>query len=126
MQIPHTSYELTETFSLAISPRFFHFKSKLKTLLFSKSYPGSSSSRTSLPVSTPNTIHHIAVWLSAFLTLWILTAAVPIDFVFVKLVPATSLLWALYKSKVYDYGYDSHTWIEHKWRPKFFKSYRGS
>jgi len=26
-----------------------------------------------------------------------------------KLVPATSLLWALYKSGVYDYDYDRHT-----------------
>src|SRR6218665_1306757 len=30
----------------------------LQTLLFSESYPDSSSSHTYLPVSTPNTIHH--------------------------------------------------------------------
>src|SRR6218665_4051045 len=34
------SYELTQTSPLAISPQLFHFK--LKTLLFSKSYPDSS------------------------------------------------------------------------------------
>src|SRR6218665_1139874 len=41
-QISDLSYELTRTSPLAISPQFFH--SKLKTLLFSKSYPDSSSS----------------------------------------------------------------------------------
>jgi len=55
-QISDPSYELTRTSPLAISPQLFH--SKLKTLLFSKSYPDSSSSHASLPVSTPNTIHH--------------------------------------------------------------------
>src|SRR6218665_1500710 len=45
-----------KTTSLAISLQFFH--SKLKTLLFTTSYPDSSSSPTSLPISTPNTIHH--------------------------------------------------------------------
>src|SRR6218665_36419 len=41
-QISDPSYELTRTSPLAISPQLFHFK--LKTLLFSKSYPDSSSS----------------------------------------------------------------------------------
>src|SRR6218665_2455177 len=50
------SFELTKTQPLAISPQLF--QSKLKTLLFNKSYPDLSSSPTSLPVSTPNTIHH--------------------------------------------------------------------
>src|SRR6218665_3713059 len=50
------SYELTKSSPLAISPQLFH--SKLKTLLFNRSYPDLSSSPTSLPVSTPNTIHH--------------------------------------------------------------------
>src|SRR6218665_2337165 len=36
-QISDPSYELTQTYPLAISPQLFH--SKLKTLLFSKSYP---------------------------------------------------------------------------------------
>src|SRR6218665_1777974 len=43
--------------SSSISPQHFH--SKLKTLLFNKSFPDLSSSHcTSYPVSTPNTIHH--------------------------------------------------------------------
>src|SRR6218665_76673 len=41
-QMSDPSYELTQTSPLAISPQLFH--SKLKTLLFSKSYPDSSSS----------------------------------------------------------------------------------
>src|SRR6218665_3193740 len=41
-QISDPSYELTQTSPLAISPQLFH--SKLKTLLFSKTYPDSSSS----------------------------------------------------------------------------------
>src|SRR6218665_4064937 len=41
-QISESSYELTQTSPLKISPRLFH--SKLKTLLFSKSYPDLSSS----------------------------------------------------------------------------------
>src|SRR6218665_2081557 len=41
-QISKPSYELTQTSPLAISPQLFH--SKLKTLLFNKSYPDSSSS----------------------------------------------------------------------------------
>jgi len=36
-QISDPSYELTQTSPLAISPK--QFQSKLKTLLFSKSYP---------------------------------------------------------------------------------------
>src|SRR6218665_1205871 len=51
-----SSYELTQTSPLAISPQLFH--SKLKTLLFSKSYPIHRHPHTYLPVSTPNTIHH--------------------------------------------------------------------
>ena len=58
---------------LAISPQLFH--SKLKTLLFSKSYPDSSSSSYSFPpISTPNTIHH------SHLTLWILAPCLSIFF----------------------------------------------
>src|SRR6218665_3528337 len=45
-ELSDPSYELTRTSPLAISPQLFH--SKLKTLLFSKSYPDSSSS-TCLP-----------------------------------------------------------------------------
>src|SRR6218665_3520695 len=41
-QMSDPSYELTQTSPLAISPQLFH--SKLKTLLFSKSYPDPSSS----------------------------------------------------------------------------------
>src|SRR6218665_2760168 len=41
-QISESSYELTQTSPFKISPRLF--LSKLKTLLFSKSYPDSSSS----------------------------------------------------------------------------------
>src|SRR6218665_875558 len=41
-QISESSYELTQTSPLKISPQLF--QSKLKTLLFSKSYPDSSSS----------------------------------------------------------------------------------
>src|SRR6218665_3806975 len=41
-QISESSYELTQTSLLKISPRLFH--SKIKTLLFSKSYPDLSSS----------------------------------------------------------------------------------
>src|SRR6218665_1815059 len=41
-QISESSYELTQTSPLKISPRIFH--SKLKTLLFGKSYPDLSSS----------------------------------------------------------------------------------
>src|SRR6218665_2311146 len=41
-QISDSSYELTQTSPLAISPQLFH--SKLKTRLFSKSYPDLSSS----------------------------------------------------------------------------------
>src|SRR6218665_2654463 len=41
-QISDLSYELTKTLHLATSPQLFH--SKLKTLLFNKSYPDSSSS----------------------------------------------------------------------------------
>src|SRR6218665_2746457 len=50
------SYKRTKTSPLAISPQLFH--PKLKTLLFNKSYPYSSSSPYLPPVSTPNTIHH--------------------------------------------------------------------
>src|SRR6218665_3553831 len=53
-QISDPSYELTRTSALAISPQLFH--SKLKTLLFSKSYPDSSSS-TCLPPRL-NSKHH--------------------------------------------------------------------
>ena len=77
--IPQCTYELTQTSPLKISPRLFH--SKLKTLLFSKSYPDSSSSTYLPPVSTPNTIHHSR--LTVCLTdsgSWPL----PIDFVLVK------------------------------------------
>src|SRR6218665_483283 len=50
----YPSYELTQTSPLAISPQLFN--SKLKTLLFSKSYPDSSSS----PYLPPclNSKHH--------------------------------------------------------------------
>src|SRR6218665_1441009 len=41
-KISDISYELTQTSPLAISSQLFH--SKLKTLLFAKSYPDSSSS----------------------------------------------------------------------------------
>src|SRR6218665_2321283 len=60
---------------------------------------------TSLPVSTPNTIHHscLTVCLPDSLNLTcclsILFGQVPVN----KLVPATSLLWALSKSRVYNY-----------------------
>src|SRR6218665_1885880 len=47
--------ELTKTSPLAISPQLLH--SKLKTQLFNKSYPDSSSSPYLLPISTPNTTH---------------------------------------------------------------------
>src|SRR6218665_103658 len=55
-EISDPSCELTKTSPLAISPQLFH--SKLKALLFNKSYPDLFSSPTSLAVSTPNTIHH--------------------------------------------------------------------
>src|SRR6218665_495237 len=53
-QLSDPSYELTQTSPLAISPQIFH--SKLKTLLFSESYPDSSSS----PYLPPrlNSKHH--------------------------------------------------------------------
>ena len=41
-QVSDSSYELTKTSPLAISPQVFH--SKLKILLFQRSYPDSSSS----------------------------------------------------------------------------------
>ena len=52
--LPNPSYELTQTSPLAISPQLF--RSKLKTLLFSKSYSDSSSS----PYLPPrlNSKHH--------------------------------------------------------------------
>src|SRR6218665_3001939 len=53
-QISDSSYELTQTSPLAISPQLFH--SKLKTLLFSKSYPDLSSS-SYLPPRV-NSKHH--------------------------------------------------------------------
>jgi len=40
--ISDLSYELTKTAPLAISPQLFH--SKLKTLLYNKTYPNNSSS----------------------------------------------------------------------------------
>jgi len=59
-------------------------------------------------LQTPSTI---VVWLSACLpdSLWIWPAAyrfwqAPVN----KLVPGISLLWALQKSRVYDYDYDSY------------------
>src|SRR6218665_3995078 len=55
-QISDLSYELAHTSPLAISTQLIH--SKLKTLLFSKSYPDSLSSPYLPPVSTPSTIHH--------------------------------------------------------------------
>jgi len=55
-QISDPFYELTKTSPLVISLQLFH--SKLKALLFSKSYPDSSPSPYLPPVSTPNTIHH--------------------------------------------------------------------
>src|SRR6218665_1889629 len=63
------SYELAKTSPLSIFPQLFY--SKLKTLLFNKSYPDLSSPPTSLPVSTPNTIHHsrLTVCLPDFLDL---------------------------------------------------------
>jgi len=67
-QISDPSNELAQASPLAISPKLFH--SKLKTLLFSQSYPDWSSS-THLPsLSTQNTI----------LTLWILTHCLSILF----------------------------------------------
>src|SRR6218665_1329017 len=53
-QLSDPSYERTQTSPLAISPQLFH--SKMKTLLFSKSYPDSSSS----PYLPPrlNSKHH--------------------------------------------------------------------
>src|SRR6185503_12387322 len=54
-QISDPSYELTKTSPLAIYPQVFH--SKLKTLLFHKSYPDSISSLTSLAISTLRNIH---------------------------------------------------------------------
>ena len=45
--LTNPSYELIKTSPLVISPQLFHYK--LKTLVFSKSYPDSSSS--SLPPS---------------------------------------------------------------------------
>src|SRR6218665_671942 len=96
-QISGSPSELTQTSPLKISPRLFH--SKLKTLLFGKSYPDLSSSSSLPPVSTPNTIHHsrLTVCLHDSLDLdrcisilfWL--SAPPVN----KLVPATSLLWAL-------------------------------
>ena len=56
-QMPDPSYELTRTSPLAISPQLFH-SCRLKTLLFSKSFPDHHHPHASLPVSTPNTIHH--------------------------------------------------------------------
>src|SRR5678816_361425 len=53
-QISYLSYEVTKTPPLAISPRVFH--SKLKTLLFDKSYPESNTSPC-LPRRL-NTTHH--------------------------------------------------------------------
>src|SRR6218665_960612 len=53
-QISDPSYELTQISPLAISPQLFH--SKLKTLLFRKSYPDSSSSPYLLP--RLNAKHH--------------------------------------------------------------------
>src|SRR6218665_3388003 len=53
-QISDPSYELPRTSPIAISPQLFH--NKLKTLLFSKSYPDSSSSPY-LP-SRLNSKHH--------------------------------------------------------------------
>src|SRR6218665_1013076 len=58
-QLSDPSSELTKTSPLAISPQLFH--SKLKTLLFNKSYPDLSSSPylpPPPPVSPPNAIHH--------------------------------------------------------------------
>src|SRR6218665_589105 len=52
--ISESSYELTQTSPLKISPRLFH--SKLKTLLFGKSYPDLSSS-SCLPPRL-NSKHH--------------------------------------------------------------------
>src|SRR6218665_3307360 len=53
-QISESSYELTQMSPHNISPRFFH--SKLKTLLFGKSYPDLSSC-SSLPPHL-NSKHH--------------------------------------------------------------------
>jgi len=56
-------------------------------------------------LQTPSTI---AIWLSACLTLWIWPDAYWFCFWQAsvnKLFPATSLLWALCKSRVYDYDY---------------------
>src|SRR6218665_3261392 len=70
-----------------------------------------SSSSTSLPVSTPNIIHHrrLTVFPSDSLGLTrcyrFCFGLAPVN----KLVPATLLFWALWKSRVYDYDYD-HVW----------------
>src|SRR6218665_3854478 len=53
-QLSDPSYELTKTSPLATSPQLFH--SKLKTLLFNKSYPDLSSSLCLPP--RLNSIHH--------------------------------------------------------------------
>src|SRR6218665_1709422 len=55
-QISVPSYELTRTSPLAISPQLFH--SKLKTLLFSKSYPDSSTSTCLEIPPRLNSKHH--------------------------------------------------------------------
>src|SRR6218665_926018 len=67
----HSTSQATKTSPLAIFSQLFH--SKLKTLLFNKSYPDSSSSSYFPPISTLNTTHHSR--LTVCLTLWILTAA---------------------------------------------------
>jgi len=59
LQLSDQSYEFTKTSHLAFSPQLF--QSKLKTLLFNKSYPDSSSRLFPTPTSpsqlqTPSTI----------------------------------------------------------------------
>src|SRR6218665_2224974 len=49
-------YELTQTSPLAISPQLF--RDKLKTLLWANPILIHRLLHTSLPVSTPSTIHH--------------------------------------------------------------------
>jgi len=68
--IATTIWSITKTASLAISPQLFH--SKLKALLFNKSYPDKSwFVLFSIPLFPSQTSSTIAVWLSACLTLWI-------------------------------------------------------
>src|SRR6218665_1297644 len=69
--ISDPSYELNQTSPIAISPQLFH--SKLKRSSLANPIVIHRLPHTSLPISTPCTIHHSC--LTVCLTLWILTAA---------------------------------------------------